>query len=54
MAINERYALTPNGPNLLPAEVKSRELAVQKHDVRTAADSPMRFGSILLTFELDR
>ena len=54
MAINERYALTLNEPNLLPAEVKRRELAVQKHDVRIAADSPMRFGSKFFTFRLDR
>jgi hypothetical protein len=54
MAIIVRYALTLNEPNLLPADVKRIELAVQKHEVRIAADSPMRFVSKFLTFELDQ
>jgi hypothetical protein len=45
MAISVRYALTLNEPNLLPAEVKKRELNVQKHEVRIAADSPTTFES---------
>lgn len=45
MAIIVRYALTLNEPNLLPAVVNRIELAVQKHEVRIAADSPIRFVS---------
>jgi hypothetical protein len=52
MAIIVRYALTLNEPNLLPAAVKKRELNVQKHEVRIAADSPIRFESKFLTFRI--
>jgi len=52
MAIIVRYALTLNEPNLLPADVKRIELNVQKHDVRIAADSPMRLESKFLTVRL--
>ena len=54
IAIIVRYALTLNEPNLLPADVKKIELAVQKHDVRIAADSPTRFESKFLTFRSDQ
>lgn len=47
-----RYALTLNEPNLLPADVKKIQLHVQKHDVRIAADSPMRLESKSLTVRL--
>jgi hypothetical protein len=50
MAIIVRYALTLNEPNLLPADVNKRELNVQKHEVRIAADSPTKFESKFLTF----
>ena len=50
MAIIVRYALTLNEPNFFPADVKNRELNVQKHEVRIAADSPMRFDSKFVTF----
>lgn len=52
MAINVRYALTLNEPNLLPADVKRIQLNVHKHDVRIAADSPMRLESKFLTVRL--
>jgi hypothetical protein len=52
MAIIVRYALTPNEPNLLPAEVKRIELKVQRHDVRIAADSPTRPESKFLTVRI--
>jgi hypothetical protein len=52
MAIIVRYALTLNEPNLLPADVKRIELNVQRHDVRIAADSPMRLESKFLTVRL--
>jgi hypothetical protein len=46
--------LTLNEPSLLPADVKKRELAVQRHEVRIAADSPMRAEFKFLTFRLDQ
>jgi len=54
MAIIVRYALTLKEPNLLPADVNKRELNVQKHEVRIAADSPTMFESKFLTFRLDQ
>jgi hypothetical protein len=44
--------LTLNEPNLLPADVKRTELNVQRHDVRIAADSPVRLESKLLTVRI--
>jgi hypothetical protein len=34
--------------------VKKIELAVQRHEVRIAADSPMRLESKFLTFRIDQ
>ncbi len=50
MAIIVRYALTLKEPNLLPADVNKRELNVQRHEVRIAADSPIKFDSKFVTF----
>ena len=48
-AIMIRYALTLSEPIFLPADAKSIELIVHRHDVTIAAVSPMRFGSMVLT-----
>jgi hypothetical protein len=37
--------LTPSEPILFPAEVKNREVIVQRHEVATAAVSPTMLGS---------
>ena len=49
IAIIVRYTLTLNEPNLLPADVKNIQLAVQRHEVRIAAESPVRFEFKFLT-----
>ncbi len=49
-----RYTLTLNEPNLLPADVKKRQLAVQRHEVRIAAESPIRSEFKFLTVRLDQ
>jgi hypothetical protein len=54
MAIIVRYTLTVNEPNLLPAAVKKRQLAVQRHEVRIAAESPVRFEFKFLTVRVDQ
>jgi len=50
MAIVVRMVFTLNAPNFLPAEVKKRLLAVQRQDVRIAADSPIVLGFKFFTF----
>ncbi|MGD0028642.1 MAG: hypothetical protein ABSC91_06865 [Candidatus Bathyarchaeia archaeon] len=54
MAIVVRIALTLNDPILLPADVNIIELPVQRHDVSTAADSPMRLESKFVTARLNQ